>query len=348
MKSTPLRYPILSLLIGGALLAARHGNAAGGAPQALLPRASSPVVIDGRMNDWKGAFAMPVNSGHADWANRAAVWSTLWDEENLYVGLRCLDEQIFNAARGAIPGGGDGVEFYLDTRAEPDLGKAEWGPGTLHLFYTPATDGALKARVQLRGGIAAFKDLKLEGVEAASGKTADGYELEFKLPWKLLPNFRPGAGREIGLDLELSSGDGAQRVDRCWIFSGVKAVQSPAVLGRVRLVDSWDPAKSGNYAGVLFPAMITRSHAADPESKALEPALLVVGMSPAVQPLVAKVELTVSGRALPMTVTRTFGPGWTRVQTCLVGFTKPEDRAVHFRALGADGQVVAERDIPLE
>jgi hypothetical protein len=310
--------------------------------RAVVPRAKAAVTMDGRMTEWAGAFSVPVNAGHVDWPNRAAVWSLLWDAENLYVGLRCLDEKIFNSARGAIPGGGDGVEFYLDTRAGADLGKGEWTAGTLHLFYAPATDAELKARVQLRGGIPAFQNLKLEGAEAASSKTADGYELEFRLPWKLFPEFKPEAGREIGLDLELSSGDGGQRVVRCWIFSGVEAVGSPAVFGRVRLVESWDPAAARDYSEVLFPAMVARSNTAG-----AEPAFLAVGISPALQPLVQKVELTVSGRPLPMTGVKSYGPGWARIQTCLVGFTNPQDKANHLRALAADGRVLGERDIPL-
>src|SRR5262249_18114681 len=106
--------------------------------------------------------------------------------------------------------------------------------------------------------------------------------------------------------------------------------------------ERWDPADTARYAAVLFPAMITRS-----STVPAEPALLTVGISPLVQPLVHRVELTVSGRPLPMPTLKTYGPGWARVHTCLVGFTNPQDRTIHLRALNGDGNVVAERDIPL-
>lgn len=341
-----LSLPVALALFTSAPLA-RAGQASR-AVQAVIPRApKAGIRVDGKMDEWAGSFALPVNAGHADWQNRAAVWEAFWDETSLYVGLRCLDEQVFNAARSPIYAGGDGVEFYLDTRAGDQLGGSAWAPGTVHLHYTPATDSELKARIQVRPGIEAFKDLKLEGVEIASSKSATGYEVELRLPWKLFPAFEAAAGKEIGIDLELCSGDGGPRIDRCWVFSSAGSVQSPAVFGRVRLVDSWGPADVRSGADVLFPALLTRGHPADPRTQTPDPALLVLGVSPSIQAKVSKVELTVSGRALPMTTLRKYGPGWLRVQTCLVGFTRPEDKAVHFRALTAEGEVVAERDVPL-
>lgn len=348
------RLAAVSTLAGMAVLAATVARPASGAAraaerpvQALIPRAKAPIVVDGKMTEWQGAFAMPVNAGHSDWQNRAAVWSLLWDHQNLYVGLRCLDEHIFNA-QGFIPEGGDGVEFYLDTRDGADLGRPDWTEGTLHCFYAPATNDELKARVELRSGIPAFANVKLTDAQAASSKTPDGYELEFKLPWRLFPHFKPAAGREIGLDLELSSGDGGKRTDRCWIFSGVEAVATPAVFGRLRLVDSWDPMAAGDYARVLFPAMVTYSHAPHPGSgPAVEPALITVGISPSVQEIVENVQLTVSGRELPMAVKKSYGPGWQRLQTCLVGFTHPQDKSIRLRALAHGGRVIGEYDVPL-
>jgi hypothetical protein len=341
-------------LAAATLLAAPSARTASGAArlaerpvQALIPRARAPIVMDGSMTEWQGAFQMPVNAGHSDWQNRAAVWSLLWDDRNLYVGLRCLDEHIFNAA-GFIPSGGDGVEFYLDTRGGADLGRSEWTEGTLHLFYAPSTNAEMKARVELRTGIPAFANMKLTGVQAASGRTPDGYELEFKLPWQLFPQFKPAAGREIGLDLELSSGDGGERTDRCWVFGGVEAVQTPAVFGRLRLADTWDPAAAGDYTRVLLPAMVAYSHAPHPgRGPAVEPALVTIGISPALQELVEQVELTVSGRPLPMAVRKSYGPGWQRVQTCLIGFTNPQDKSIQLRALARGGRVIGEYDIPL-
>jgi hypothetical protein len=260
---------------------------------------------------------------------------------NLYIGLESLDGTIFNADPGPIYNG-DGVEFYLDTREAATLGSAEFTPGTLHLFYTAASNGQIKPRIQIRGGIAGFGGTTAAGMEAAATKTEHGYTLEFRLPWSKLPGFRPAAGREIGIDCELCSSDGAARVDRCWVYSGVPAVSSPAAFGRVRLVDSWDPAGAAAYSDVLFPSFLARS------TPLGEPATVFLGIAPPLQPLVRRVEMTVAGKKLPFAVTKRFGPGWARAQSCLVGFTGPDDTAVEVRFLGEGDKVLGARSVPLK
>jgi cellulose/xylan binding protein with CBM9 domain len=306
----------------------------------LISRADKPVVMDGKLDEWAGAFATPVNFGHADWTDRA-VWHYLWDDRNLYIGLQCLDTALFNAAPGPIYNG-DGVEFYLDVRDEKMLGSPQWGPGTVHLFFTAASNGEVKPRIQIRPGIAAFAGMSTEGMEAAAAKTPQGYTVEFRLPWSKFPDFKPAPGREIGIDCELCSSDGAARVDRCWVYSGVAAVGSPAVLGRVRLVNSWGPDEAAQCSEVLFPSFIARS------SPLGEPATLFLGISPALAPLVRRVEMTASGKKLPFALVKQFGPGWARAQCCLVGFTSPNDAEVSVRFLGEGEKVLGTRSVALK
>lgn len=326
-----------------ALLAGVVGPAAGADERpvrGIIPRAKGPIVMDGRLNEWRGAFMTPINSGHADWKNRAAVWSYLWDDEALYIGLRTLDEHPFAQQGGFV--GNDAVEFYLDTRDGSDLGKPDFGPGTLHMFYTALTGTEIRPQIAIRGGFPAFANIRKEEMKVAATRTPDGLEMEFKLPWKLFPAFHPAAGREIGMDCELSYSDGGGRMDRCWVYSGVQAVSTPSVFGRVRLVDAWDPSETGPYADVLLPAFVMRGNA-----PLFEPALLTVGISPALQDRVRRAQVTINGKEGPYTQITPYGPGWRRVQSCLVGFTAPTDRSVHVRLLGEGDAVIAERDVPL-
>src|SRR5688572_11345829 len=57
----------------------------------LAPRASNAMTMDGKLDEWDGAFVTPVHVGHPDFANRGGHFLFLWDDQNLYVGLRCLD-----------------------------------------------------------------------------------------------------------------------------------------------------------------------------------------------------------------------------------------------------------------
>src|SRR5260370_14052843 len=110
----------------------------------LIPKAQKPIKMDGKLDDWDGAFITPVHVGHPDFANRGGQFLYLWDEKNLYIGLRCLDQKLAHIGTDNQLWNGDAVAFYLDTRRGGTLGAAAFGPGTLHMFYTPFTKTALK------------------------------------------------------------------------------------------------------------------------------------------------------------------------------------------------------------
>src|SRR5437764_6912630 len=129
------RILLLAVFVGSAGVARADDKRVVG----LIPRAAKPVRIDGRLDDWDGAFVTPVHVGHPDFANRGGQFLYLWDDQNLYVGLRCLDQKPAHVAGDQAIFNGDAVEFYLDTRRGEQLGVAQFGPGSLHMFWTPFT-----------------------------------------------------------------------------------------------------------------------------------------------------------------------------------------------------------------
>jgi hypothetical protein len=68
----------------------------------LIPKARKPIKMDGKLDDWDGAFVTPVHVGHPDFANRGGQFLYLWDEKNLYIGLRCLDPAQPGRRCGAV------------------------------------------------------------------------------------------------------------------------------------------------------------------------------------------------------------------------------------------------------
>lgn len=224
----------------------------------LIPKAQKPITMDGNLNDWDGAFVTPVHVGHPDFANRGGQFLYLWDDQNLYIGLRCLDEKPAHVGKDTQIWNGDAVEFYLDTRRGAQLGSAAFGPGTLHMFWTPFTNTDLQARMGIRD-LPTFKDFNLRGAEVAGAKTPWGYTAEFKLPWVNFPNFVPKSGEIIGLECELCSGDGGPRVDRTFVYSSPAAVGSPSAFGRVQLVDKLDMHALQSFGRVLLPLSLTKS-----------------------------------------------------------------------------------------
>lgn len=218
----------------------------------LIPKAQHPIVMDGKLDEWEGAFVTPLNATHPDFANRATHIYYLWDEQALYIGVRALDTNPTHISGENALYDGDAVEFYLDTRQGDGLGKPDWEPGTLHAFFTAVTEHEIKPRFHVRD-LPAFHDLTLKGVELAAVRTPTGYTLEFKLPWSNFPKFTPRSGVPIGIDIEMGSADGGHRVHRTFAYSSPTSVGTPSTLGRVMLVDRADPKALKQYSRVLFP-----------------------------------------------------------------------------------------------
>jgi Carbohydrate family 9 binding domain-like len=222
----------------------------------LIPKATKPLKLDGKLDDWDGAFVTPVHVGHPDFANRGAEFLYLWDDDNLYIGLRCLDQHP--AHIGSEIWDGDAVEFYLDTRRGDKLGAAQFAPGSLHMFWTPFTKTEIKPRWAVRD-IPAFKGFKLQGAEVAGEKTPWGWTAEFKLPWANFPEFQAKVGEVIGIDCELCSSDGGPRVDRTFVYSSPANVSTPSAFGRVKLVEKIDLGELKPFGRALLPMSLAKS-----------------------------------------------------------------------------------------
>lgn len=225
----------------------------------LISKATTTIKLDGYLDEWTNAFVTPVHVGHPDFANLGGQVLFMWDEENLYVGLRCLDQKPVHVGADNQIWNGDAVEFYLDTRRGDKLGTAPFGPGTLHCFWTPFTKTEIMPRIQVRD-LPAFKDFKLQGAKVAAVKTPWGWTAEFQLPWANFPEFKAKAGEIIGIDCELCSSDGGARVDRTFVYSGPAAVGSPSAFGRVQLVDKKiGPDALKPLGRTLLPLALTKS-----------------------------------------------------------------------------------------
>src|ERR1700693_3842889 len=112
---------VLSTIMVGGSLSAEDKPIVG-----LIPKAQKPIKMDGKLDNWDGAFVTPVHVGHPDFANRGGQVFFLWDDDNLYIGLRCLDQHPAHIGAKNQIWNGDAVEFYLDTRRGDRLGAAQF------------------------------------------------------------------------------------------------------------------------------------------------------------------------------------------------------------------------------
>jgi hypothetical protein len=91
------------------------------------------------------------------------------------------------------------------------------------------------------------------GVEVGARHTANGMEVEFKLPWKNFPEFKAKLNTVIALDAELCYSDGGPRVFRSFVFGSPLGVQQPASLGKIQLVEKLEPEHWAATGPVMFP-----------------------------------------------------------------------------------------------
>jgi len=255
----------------------------------LIPKAQKPLKFDGKLADWDRAFVTPVHVGHPDFANRGGQFFYLWDDQALYIGLKCLDQKPAHVGGDNQLWNGDAVEFYLDVRRGDKLGAKDFGPGTLHMFWTPFTKTEIKPRLAVRD-LPAFKDFKLQGAEVAAEKAPWGWTAEFKLPWSNFPDFKPKGGEIIGIECELCSSDGGPRADRTFVYSSPAAVGSPSAFGRVQLVDKIEPEALKPLGRALLPLALTKSANYDWMYG-------TICMSPSIEKAVAKLEGTILDEA---------------------------------------------------
>jgi hypothetical protein len=224
----------------------------------LATRAPAEMKIDGDLSEFHGAFCTPVNyfqlQKPAALKDRPAQFFYMWDDTAFYCGLRTLDTRQFNGSDDAHLWGGDAVEWYFDTRRGEDFRAIDWGKGAVHMYWTGYDKAELKPRWCLRPDY--LDAIPGKGIEVGARKTANGAEVEFKLPWENFPNFKSALNETIALDAELCYSDGGPRVDRIFTYGSPLCVQQPAAQGTIQLVDKLEPAHWKQCGPVLTPIRI--------------------------------------------------------------------------------------------
>jgi hypothetical protein len=243
----------LLVLVSASIASAESVKLAAGV-RGVATRAPRGMKIDGDLSEFKDAFATPVEYFHSDLRNRAAQFFYMWDDEAFYAGLRTLDQHQADQADDDHLWEGDAVEWYFDTRRGADFRNIAWPTdpvGAVHCYWTGYRNDQLQPRFCLRPGF--LKQIVKVGVQVGARKTEHGAEVEFKLPWANFPNFKPVRGEVIALDAELCYSDGGPRVYRSFVFGSPLSVQQPASLGKVQLVDTFEPAHWKQCGAVLMP-----------------------------------------------------------------------------------------------
>lgn len=176
-------------------------------------RTSSNITIDGQESEWsevpKHKMRVEIDLGFEldDKYDLSSYFKMLWDDENLYVFAKILDEEI-NTSGGQLFEK-DGFEVYIDgnnskTQADYNLQTfppAAYGNNTDFFRFIPGENQALGA-----WGI-----IDASSFETEISLTNDGYNVETKIPFITFSDFPAVAGHQFGLELQVNDNDNDER-----------------------------------------------------------------------------------------------------------------------------------------
>jgi len=212
-------------------------TAKSGQPVYDIPKIDG-VSIDGNGADWgESGFrvnALASETGQVrDPQDLDAKFRLGWDEQGLLVWVTVRDNQVTVADEPQSLSQKDSIELFLGSKAgEPHYFEVVAGPGAdsksaaIPPFLIDHSRPPLTAKPK---------------AEVVSTRTADGYQVEARLPWENL-SITPKSGMELGFQLYVNDTDNrGPQLALTW-FPRHRTSTSPKAMQQIRLAAKPSPA----------------------------------------------------------------------------------------------------------
>jgi hypothetical protein len=169
--------------------------------------------IDGNLGEWTNmpTFTAPyIVEQETSWDGTMDVeshWRIGWDDQNLYLAVLVIDDIHVQTRETKFAYLGDSLELQFDTNIQ-----ADYGPGVNNDDYqyvvspgnfSDRNSGGFRFRGDAQG---VMNDFVGSGVQVATLKTAEGYNVEMAIPWSDL-GIQPTAGLTIGAAFSINDLD---------------------------------------------------------------------------------------------------------------------------------------------
>jgi len=145
-------------------------------------KASSPITVDGNLTENGWNITRSINKTVLGTFNNTTTFGVLWDNNNLYIGAKVIDANLFNNSTNFW--NGDAVEVYID---------ANYNRSTTY-------DGKDNQIIEAYNNGSVYTQFALSGLLHAWTPIAGGYSVEIAIPWSQL-GLTPSAGLNIGFDI---------------------------------------------------------------------------------------------------------------------------------------------------
>jgi hypothetical protein len=202
---------------------------------------SGTLTIDGNLTESAWKINTPVTKSVIGTANNTVTYGLLWDNTNLYIGVKVLDAALFGNSTNFW--NGDAVEVLIN----PGNGKSGAYTGFDNQLIQPYNNSGL------------FEKVSISGVQHAWAPISGGYSVEMAIPWSQL-GLTPAVGLKIGFDIANDDDDtgGGRTAQAVW-FGTVNDYQNTSGFGTLVL----GSGTGGSAIGGSAAAGISRSLEAD-------------------------------------------------------------------------------------
>jgi hypothetical protein len=197
-------------------------------------------IIDGSLEDWdldryrieSVVYGRSNYDGEADLAARLMVG---WDDDNLYLGARVLDDVYVQNARQEEIFKGDSLEILLDTNVSADYYLRELSADDFQLGISPGNPQPgedPEAYLWFPSALEGERDRVKIGVVGID----EGYRIEAEIPWSLF-DVQPARGQHFGFAFSVSDNDKlGDRVQQSMISSvNTRTLTDPTTWGDLTL-----------------------------------------------------------------------------------------------------------------
>ncbi len=177
---------------------------------------SKAPVLDGVWDEWtQDAYPMKfVVYGAGNRTGKEDLEGSFrigWDNNNLYLAVKVLDDEYVQNATGQDIYKGDSIELLLDLDLSGDLSSAQLNSDDYQLGISPGkpdVKGTKEAYLWFPSNVAGGRSQ----VQIASvSSTSDGvYRIEAAIPWSVF-GVSPSAGRQFGFAVSVSDNDNTSK-----------------------------------------------------------------------------------------------------------------------------------------
>lgn len=204
-------------------------------------KARSPIKIDGSLSDFSDGLPIVMDKKEnlqegTEWAGPKDLSGAVivkWDNEYLYVAVKVTDiTPMTNKKRRGDIWNGDGIEITISTDPGADPNREDVSDRDFQIGFGTGDGRQNKPSVWIWQ-----KRSQPEGSEIAVKKTATGYNLEAKVPWRSFTDWTPRAKDVVGFDVALDDANSDERVTQL-IWNGDYAFyRDPSVWGRLQFIE---------------------------------------------------------------------------------------------------------------